>query len=89
MKRKTHERTSTPAQYKAARDAAQTLADRDGFDRGLEWNAVIGEWHTFILPQRDNRCGFELRCEVVSCSDLARCRPGHGPGPLACGWIGG
>jgi hypothetical protein len=41
-----------------------------------------------MLPQRKNRYGFELRCEVVECENLDRCQPGHGPmgGPLANRW---
>lgn len=63
--------------YESVRAEAQRAADADGFDRGVE---KLGDrWRFFMLPQRRNRYGFELRCEVVSCSDLKRCAYGHGP----------
>ena len=65
--------------YAAARAEAQKLADADGFDRRLEWNAVFSQWMISMLPARGARFGFEARCEVVSCSDLAKCQRGHGP----------
>lgn len=68
--------------YIEAHKLAQREADADGFDRGLEVLRVKGQpdnWHVFMLPARHHRQGHETRCEVVMCSDLARCRPGHGP----------
>ena len=67
--------------YAEARALAQRAANEDGFDRGLEWlgGRGYGDYHVFTLPRRDGRYGHERRCEVVSCEDLARCRPGHGP----------
>ncbi len=74
--------------YREARAEAQRQANSDGFDRRLEWNALRQQWMIDMLPQRKNRYGFELRCEVVECENLDRCQPGHGPmgGPLANRW---
>jgi hypothetical protein len=74
--------------YPAARAAAQAEANKYGQDQGLEWNDIFHTWRHFGLPMRKHRFGFELRVEVVSCEDLARCQPGHGPGHLECGWAG-
>lgn len=76
------------ASYHAARAEAQRAANADGCDRGLEWNEIFKTWRSFMLPARANRFGYELRVEVVSCEDLSKCPPGHGPhgGPLANGW---
>ncbi len=74
--------SATPAgidAYVKARAHAQVAANGDGIDRGLEANDLFKQWHTFMLPQRKNRYGHELRCEVVSCENLDRCQPGHGP----------
>lgn len=67
--------------YAEARAVAQHAANDDGFDRGIEWlgGRGYGDWRVFMLPRRENRYGHERRCEVVSCEDLPRCRPGHGP----------
>ena len=65
--------------YIAKRAEAQAAANRDGFDCGLEANDLFKHWNVFMLPQRRNRTGHELRCEVVSCENLDRCQPGHGP----------
>lgn len=73
---------STPAgvaAYHAVREKAQADANADGRDRGIEANDVFQQWHTFMLPQRQNRTGHELFCEVVSCERLDRCERGHGP----------
>lgn len=67
------------ARYKAARAEAQRAANADGFDRGLERNDLMKSFNVLMLPRRENRNGHELRCEVVSCEDLSRCQPGHGP----------
>jgi len=68
--------------YEEARAHAQRAANADGMDRGLEVLRLKGlpdNYHVFLLPERRNRCGHELRCEVVSCETLAKCVPGHGP----------
>lgn len=67
------------AKYEACRAEAQALADSTGFDRGLEANDLFKSFRHFGLPNRENRTGHELRCEVVMCSDLSKCKPGHGP----------
>lgn len=63
--------------YRVCRAMAQRLANEDGMDRGVERHAF--GWHRFLLPQRKYRQGHELSCEVVSCENLTRCAPGHGP----------
>ena len=65
--------------YKEAKLTAQALADKLGFDYGVEKNAF--GYGYFMLPRRENRYGFELRCEVVSCTDLSKTQAGHGVGP--------
>jgi hypothetical protein len=65
--------------YIACRAEAQIAANADGFDRGLEANDVFKTFRHFMLPRRENRCGHELQCEVVSCENLERCQTGHGP----------
>lgn len=67
------------AAYHAVRAAAQSACNADGFDRGIEANDLFCNWRTFLLPQRQNRSGHELRCEVISCENLERCQKGHGP----------
>lgn len=82
MKRNTTDWTTTAAgteKYRTARAAAQAAANADGFDRGLERNDIFKSFHVFMLPQKANRYGFELRCEVVSCEALEKCQTGHGP----------
>ena len=63
--------------YAEARAEAQRGADATGYDHGVERDAF--GFHSLMLPRRENRYGYELRCEVVYPSDLSRCRPGHGP----------
>jgi hypothetical protein len=67
------------AAYIASRATAQGIANRTGFDIGIECNELFRTWNTWTLPMRKNRCGHELTCEVVSCENLDRCQPGHGP----------
>jgi hypothetical protein len=63
--------------YDEAKREAQESAGRLGYDYGVAKNAF--GYSAFMLPQMRNRYGHELRCEVVSCTDLAKCQPGHGP----------
>jgi hypothetical protein len=63
--------------YEAAKAEAQKRANDTGFDFGVEKNAF--GYSAFMLPQKRNRYGHELRCEVVSCTTLSRCQTGHGP----------
>lgn len=65
--------------YRQARATAQAAANADGFDRGLEWNDCMKCVSSFMLPRKHNRYGHETTCEVVSCANLARTQPGHGP----------
>ena len=65
--------------YAAAKLRAQRHANETGFDFGVEANDFERDYRVFMLPRRENRYGFELRCEVVSCSDLSKCQEGHGP----------
>lgn len=65
--------------YIAARADAQKRANELGMDHGLECNEVFRQWTFRALPQRQNRCGHELRCEVVMPESLDKCMPGHGP----------
>lgn len=53
--------------YDKARASAQVLADAQRRDVGLEWlgEGQLAYWHVFGLPNTENRCGHELRCEVV------------------------
>jgi len=67
------------AKYRAARAEAQKRANETGMDIGLERNDLFKSFNTFLLPRRENRSGHELRCEVVSCENLEKCAPGHGP----------
>lgn len=67
--------------YAEARARAGELADATGFDHGIERVALASDtgFRVFTLPRRENRRGFELRCEVVHPSTLEKCQPGHGP----------
>jgi hypothetical protein len=66
-------------EYKQVKAAQQAEADRDGFDRGIEvFEGPMAYVHTFMLPAKQFRAGFELRCEVVMCSSTERTQPGHG-----------
>lgn len=67
------------ARYTEVRGCAQAMANRLGMDVGVERNDLFKTFRTFVLPRRENRYGFELRCEVVSPEDLSKCLPGHGP----------
>lgn len=66
------------AAYDAAKARAQALANKTGFDHGVECADLVPEWRVFMLPMRQNRFGHELRCEVVPCMNPATCQLGHG-----------
>lgn len=70
---------SGTATYRETRALAQSQANESGCDYGIEANDLFQTWRSFMLPQRRNRSGHELQCEVVSCENLDRCQPGHGP----------
>lgn len=63
--------------YKEVRAEAQAKANATGFDFGIEKDAF--GFHSLMLPQKQNRYGHELRCEVVTCEDLSKVQKGHGP----------
>ena len=65
--------------WRTARAEAQAQANATGYDYGLEANDLFKSFRSFMLPRKENRCGHEMRCEVVSCEDLAKCQIGHGP----------
>jgi hypothetical protein len=64
--------------YRVARAEAQKRANEFGYDYGLEKNKLFNTYTVFILPRMENRCGHELRCEVISAEDIKVQRPGHG-----------
>lgn len=69
--------------YRAARAAAQARANALGFDHGLERSPYSpGGWRSFMLPERQNRYGHELRCEVVY-AEGPNVQRGHGYGAAA------
>lgn len=69
--------------YRAAKASAQAAADADGMDRGIEWRDGPAPYcqavAVFLLPRKHNRFGHEHTCEVVSCTNPAKTKPGHGP----------
>lgn len=67
------------AAYAEARREAQAKADATGHDHGIEPNDLFKSWHVFMLPMAQNRCGHELRCEVVHPTRLDKTMIGHGP----------
>lgn len=71
--------TSGGLAYSIARSEAQAKANATGFDHGIEANDLFKSWNVFMLPNRDNRRGHELMCEVVMCEDMSKCQMGHGP----------
>ena len=64
--------------YDEAKREAQAKADASGFDHGVKVLAN-GVAYCWTLPVHRFRFGAEDECEVVHCTDLSRCRPGHGP----------
>ena len=56
------------ATYQEARAAAQQYANATGSSLGLEKPGKYGDgrWYPRMLPHKANRCGWELRCEVVA-----------------------
>ena len=71
---------SNDKSYEKVRAAAQVAANTYGFDYGVETLDDGKTYRHFMLPGRAHRRGHELRCEVVSCENLAKCQPGHGYG---------
>lgn len=71
------------AAYGAAKAEAQALADASGLDVGIEISDTCPISAPVINvrfpPNKKNRQGYTSFAEVVMCSDLAKCMPGHGP----------
>lgn len=67
------------SKYKLVRAEAQGLCNADGFDRGIEPDDLYKTWRHFLLPEKHDRYGHEVTCEVVSCMHIDKCQPGHGP----------
>lgn len=65
--------------YEEAKKEAQRKANETGFDHGVHEHAF--GYSCFMLPQKKNRFGSDLRCEVVSCMDYEKQQPGHGDKP--------
>lgn len=65
--------------YQDAKNSTQSKADATGIDHGIEFNPIFKDYSVKMLPGKRFRRGWELRCEVVYCSDLSRCVKGHGP----------
>ena len=51
--------------YESTRAAAQRYANEYGQEIGLERNDLFKTFALFMLPKAENRCGHELRCEVI------------------------
>lgn len=62
--------------YEEAKKEAQAKANETGRDYGVHKHAF--GYSCFGLPQKKNRFGHELRCEVVSCMDYNKQQIGHG-----------
>lgn len=61
-----HLRSEERRSYEIVRAEAQARANEIGVDFGVEFNGLVKEWNFFMLPQLQNRHGFELRCEIVT-----------------------
>lgn len=62
--------------YEEVAMAAQKAADETGADHGVEKLGL--EWRWWRLPRRENRFGYELRCEVRYASGAKKALSGHG-----------
>lgn len=69
--------------YKPAREHAQANANRYQLAYGVERTIELGRvvFVVRMLPSPENRCGAELRCEIVQPIGA----PPEAPQP--CGWI--
>jgi len=61
--------------WQEARAYAEEQARKIGVAYGIEKPAAYMGWTVKMLPRRENRCGWELRCEAVEPSDYT----GHKP----------
>jgi hypothetical protein len=75
MKRRTKKAAFTPyietekgrTEYLKLKARSQAEADADGYDRGIEClgdGTTFAYIHTFMLPAKQFRQGFELRCQA-------------------------
>ena len=71
--------------YEEARKEAQKNANETGRDYGVSKNAF--GYGFFMLPNQENRRGYELRCEVVSPMTRSA-QKGHGEPLRFCGMVG-
>jgi hypothetical protein len=62
--------------YQEAFSEAQKGADETGYDYYVSKDAF--GFNFGMLPQRKNRFGRDLSCQVVMCSDINKIKPGHG-----------
>lgn len=57
----------TSPNYETTRKGAQEMANKSGMDVGIEKRCEFGAsvFSASFLPKAENRCGWELRCEVI------------------------
>jgi len=60
------------ATWSEARAHAQAQANKLGLSFGIEKPTPYQGWSVKMLPRPENRCGWELRCEVVDPERIAR-----------------
>lgn len=63
--------------YNEVKKFAQSKADETGYDYGIE--KLVNFYSVFMMSSIEFRAGREVRCEIVHCSKLENCAPGHGP----------
>lgn len=70
----------TSPNYETTRRGAQEMANQSGHDVGIEKRNEFGAtvYSASYLPKPENRCGWELRCEVVQ-PDTPACGCGARP----------
>lgn len=56
-------------EYKAAKDFAIGKVREMRIAYGIEKNKLFNTWSVFMLPKKENRYGFELRCEALEPED--------------------
>ena len=59
--------TTWKAAHTAAVELARLLQRETGIEKAKEFGKEVFRVHS--LPKPENRCGFELRCEIVRPSD--------------------
>lgn len=53
------------ATYEQAFDHAVEQSNKIGVAHGIEKPTLYQKWTVKMLPRKENRCGWELRCEAV------------------------